>query len=86
MLRSSSRHQSHSCPTAIERNPEQASEGCRFPPHFENYLQAALSGEQPEDRLCFPKSGVIINVEFSICTTSESVREEPTIFAQLRAF
>ncbi len=79
-IRYSARHRSHSCPAAFERLPGLGSEVFRFPPHFEDYLQAALSGGQPEDRLCSPENGVMIFVDFSFSTTQNlSIKKCPRL-------
>ncbi len=70
---------SHSCPAAIERLSGLYSEAFRCQPHFKNYLQAAVSGDQPDGRLCFPNNGVMIYGAFSFSTTPESVGEDPSI-------
>ncbi len=49
-----------------------------LPPHFQNYINATLAGEEPSGRLQFPDNGVVILCEFSFSSTLET-EEEPSI-------
>ncbi len=48
-----------------------------LPPHYQNFINAAMAGEQPSERLRLTDIGVVIRGDFSFSSTLEAVEEPP---------
>ncbi len=72
------RNRSRSCPPAIGDLPSSEPDNIRLPPHYENFINAALAGDLPSPRLQFPNNGVMLLGHFSFSSTPET-EEEPSV-------
>ncbi len=73
------RNRSRSCPPAIGGLPNPEPDYIRLPPHYENFINAALAGDPPTPRLQFPDNGVMLLGHFSFSSTPKS--EEPSLLS-----
>ncbi len=71
------RNRSRSCPAVMDRLQYSEPDYIRLPPHYENFINAALAGDLPSPRLQFPDNGVMLLGHFSFSSTPES-EEEPS--------